>query len=254
MRYLVMFCLLMRSVFAFDVSLVEQKKIGRERQEIILACSLNEDELLYKDALNITINSPRYNIERWEIEGKVEEEYIPVFRLYKPILKDDFLVRVFIEGHFDSVDSLVLDISGLLIIEDIRSEYFLKTIVLQNGSQQLAQDERVMSGVLRSCDFLPPAFGGKLFQFLIALILLLLVTMLQTLRVTDLIMWIGFGAWVYFAFILKLNFRFEITALLLIIISLWYLKASNNIRMLIGIICASVVLPLLIEGCILRLL
>ncbi|MBN1549436.1 sulfite exporter TauE/SafE family protein [Candidatus Babeliales bacterium] len=76
--------LIMLSLPAHSIVISHKRtNIDTKHQQIDLQCDLDEDELLYKDALRITVDHPNATVIAWKVATSAQKHYIPQNRTTK---------------------------------------------------------------------------------------------------------------------------------------------------------------------------
>ena len=264
-------------MFGFDIVLLNNLNSGF-KNNVFIAASLDEDEVVYKDTIQVSIDNPSIKIENWEILTEIDEEDVLLSKLRKKGYKNSFTIRVELAENKENQKGSIYfaclsskeDENVTPILKSVslpfKKETVSKTTFLQESNRPLIKqklDKKVIYSLFANSHLVLKSNKNLLFfntKFLLILLLLVLFLgfiFIEVLSIKDMLLLAVIIVWVYFSnFIIQFYLSLEITALLLLFASVWYLRLNKNnslflqrTRIILGIFCASLILPVLIQAC-----
>ena len=265
------------NLFGFDIVLLNNLNSGF-KNNVFIAASLDEDEVVYKDTIQVSIDNPSIKIENWEILTEIDEEDVLLSKLRKKGYKNSFTIRVELAENKENQKGSIYfaclsskeDENVTPILKSVslpfKKETVSKTTFLQESNRPLIKqklDKKVIYSLFANSHLVLKSNKNLLFfntKFLLILLLLVLFLgfiFIEVLSIKDMLLLAVIIVWVYFSnFIIQFYLSLEITALLLLFASVWYLRLNKNnslflqrTRIILGIFCASLILPVLIQAC-----
>jgi len=262
-------------VFPFDVSV--RKNLG---SKVYLDVFLDFGEVVDKDSLRISVDSPTVVIEDWHVEQEFVEEYLIPLKLHKKLYKDSFVLQVVLNSIPSKDCSLYL--SCFVVEDDERVVSCVKKVLLRvyDGASlysAVLQEEDARPVIRRStlgccqvvsvhkvvsCRNAIPFWllNAKYFFFLLIALIFIGFIIVDILSFFD-VMWLLIpGVWWYIArCVISYFFVVLVLAIWMFLLSVWYFKNAVGcseavpdciriVRTILGLLCASSVLLLLIQA------
>ena len=233
-----------------------------------LNVDIDESELICKDDIMISVDDPSIVVNDYQIINYSQKE-IFLTKTKKKGYKNPFIMKVFLSSSVQDLDVLEIYFSCFVVNEEEEFRPFIKKVSHEfNGKIFNKLNKKVKNKIRAKIKYAyeslkKPAkeigvriFNAKILTLLLVVTLFLSFVLFSVLSIEDLLIILSIFVWGYFSkFIFVREVVFFILAILLLISSVWFFInydygksfLKKIIRLFLGFLCASLVLPLLLE-------
>lgn len=261
------------SVYSIDISICKDV-LNKQVFYLNVCFGESPSAVITKESIKISVDTPDIIIQEWFVEdglggaGEAIEEYVVPLKLRKKVYKNSFRIKIVTrdattekktEKNFSFCFSCFVVESG----ESIRSLY--KKVSFQkakkrsfSGSPKDKGSRNLFFGARKFCHDRPIwLVNAKYLFFLLMGLIFIGFLIVDVLSFFDVACFLGLGIWAYFSrFIVSHFLVLFICAIWLLVLAIWYLVidhlASTRFlkitRIVLGLACASGVLPLLVQA------
>ena len=236
----IMFTLLFVSIS--NVSAV-QTRVRSGQASTYIDLFLENDERMHKDPMHVSGATPECIIERWDVLSQASEEYLSSFKQNKKVYRE--VVSIALTGQIRgsvSISSFVTSAAG-------KTMPFAVTVPIDDGvsASNVYQEAPVSSSVFTQV--IEKSLSPDVRKTILSvgcIIVLLLLLILNILSMSD---WgILFGGGILAPFVLTNWVLLCVGISWCVCASVWFFRRGGWVHCVIGVLCASAILPMLVSG------
>jgi len=263
-------CFLYASVLSpinIDVGEIEKNE---DNLIVNLNIDMDESQMVCRDDILISVDDSDVVVDDFQVINYSQEEIV-LPKKKKKVYGSPFSIKIFLVGDFNNLDFVDVYFSCFVINEDEKFEPFEKIISVDLGSEvvSLKNFPKKVSQKFKTkvrnayANIKQPAkrvgsviFDARILTLFLIGILFISFILFSVLSIEDLLIVLSIFLWGYFSkFIFVKEISLFFLAILFLISSVWffinydYRKSllQKSTRLLLGFLCASLVLPIFLE-------